>query len=39
MGLDLHEVGGHRTHGLYTSKNKVSTTSLFHAMPYKVTSV
>ena len=37
MGMDLHDVGGHLTHGFYTSKTKVSATSVFfESMPYKV---
>jgi glycine hydroxymethyltransferase len=36
MGLDLPD-GGHLTHGFYTSKMKVSATSLFfESLPYKV---
>ena len=36
MGLDLPD-GGHLTHGFYTSKTKVSATSVFfESMPYKV---
>ena len=34
MGLDLHDDGG-----FYTCKTKVSTTSVFHAMSFKVKSV
>lgn len=36
MGLDLPS-GGHLTHGFYTSKRKISATSIFwESMPYKV---
>jgi len=36
MGLDLPD-GGHLTHGFYTSKMKVSATSIFfESLPYKV---
>jgi len=36
MGLDLPD-GGHLTHGFYTSKTKVSATSVFfESLPYKV---
>uniref|UniRef100_A0A1I7VT62 Serine hydroxymethyltransferase n=1 Tax=Loa loa TaxID=7209 RepID=A0A1I7VT62_LOALO len=36
MGLDLPD-GGHLTHGFFTSRRKVSATSLFfQSMPYKV---
>ena len=36
MGLDLSD-GGHLTHGFYTSKTKVSATSVFfESMPCKV---
>jgi len=36
MGLDLPS-GGHLTHGFYTSKRKVSATSIFfESLPYKV---
>jgi len=36
MGLDLPD-GGHLTHGFYTSKMKVSATSVFfESLPYKV---
>ena len=36
MGLDLPS-GGHLTHGFYTSKKKVSSSSvIFESLPYKV---
>ncbi|KAK9885251.1 hypothetical protein WA026_010750 [Henosepilachna vigintioctopunctata] len=36
MGLDLPD-GGHLTHGFFTSKKKISATSIFfESMPYKV---
>ena len=37
MGLELPDSGGHLTHGFYTSKTKVSATSVFfESKPYKV---
>ena len=36
MGLDLPS-GGHLSHGFYTSKKKISTTSIiFESLPYKI---